>query len=270
MSIRQYRPRGGRRRQIDNKKNLLLYGLLALSIALQMTYPLVHGDLLRTITIATVYCAAVAMITHSFFAFGARFAITFAILTFGYALGVEILGSKSGWPFGTYHYDSSLGAAIAGVPILVPFAWMMLTYPLLIAARKVGKSWVFLYGGLGLMAWDLFLDPQMVSAHRWVWEFHANATPFAPMVPLSNSFGWLLSGMGLMALLHWALPKDRRKGGAILTVPNIFLTWTWFSGVIGNLFFFHRPGLALFAGVIFALILAPYFFAQYLGQPDNY
>jgi putative membrane protein len=270
MSIRHYRPRGNRRRAFDRKKNILLYGLLLISIALQMAYPLVHGNLLREITIATVYSAAFLMITHSFFAFGARFALTFTVLTFGYALAVEILGSKSGWPFGSYKYDSSLGVAIAGVPILVPFAWMMLAYPLLLAARKVGKSWVFLYGGLGLMSWDLFLDPQMVSAHRWSWSFQGSATPFAPMIPLSNSFGWLLTGMGLIALLHWALPQDRRKNGAKLTIPNTFLAWTWFSGVVGNIFFFHRPGLGIVAGLIFGALLAPYFFALRFGRPDLY
>jgi putative membrane protein len=270
MSIRQYRPRATSRRNLSGNKATFLYILFAVAIALQIMYPLVHGDLLTTITIFTVYSAAAVMFLHSYFAFGARFAFSFLFLTFAYALAVEIIGSKTGWPFGTYKYDHSLGFSIADVPLLVPFAWMMLTYPLLIAARKVGKSWVFLYGGLGLMTWDLFLDPQMVAANRWSWKFTGASIPFAKEIPLSNSAGWLFTGMGLMALLHWALPKDRRKYGASLAIPNIFLGWTLFSGIIGNLFFFHRPGIALVAGALFGAVLAPYFFALRFGRPDSY
>jgi len=270
MSIRQYRPRATSRRNLSGNKATFLYILFAVAIALQIMYPLVHGDLLTIITIFTVYSAAAVMFLHSYFAFGARFAFSFLFLTFAYALAVEIIGSKTGWPFGTYKYDHSLGFSIADVPLLVPFAWMMLTYPILIAARKVGKSWVFLYGGLGLMTWDLFLDPQMVAANRWSWKFSGASIPFAKEIPLSNSAGWLFTGMGLMALLHWALPKDRRKHGASLAIPNIFLGWTLFSGIIGNLFFFHRPGIALVAGALFGAVLAPYFFALRFGRPDSY
>lgn len=270
MSIRQYRPRATRRRNLSGNKATFLYILFAVAITLQIMYPLVHGDLLTTITIFTVYSAAAVMFLHSYFAFGARFAFSFLFLTFAYALAVEIIGSKTGWPFGAYKYDHSLGFAIAGVPLLVPFAWVMLTYPLLIAARKVGESWVFLYGGLGLMAWDLFLDPQMVDAGRWSWKFTGPSIPFEKEIPLSNSAGWLFTGMGLMALLHWALPKGRRKHGASLAIPNIFLGWTLFSGIIGNFFFFHRPGVALVAGALFGAVLAPYFFALRFGRPDNY
>jgi len=120
------------------------------------------------------------------------------------------------------------------------------------------------------MAWDLFLDPQMVKAQRWSWVLDGRSTPFAPEIPLSNSAGWLFAGMGLMGLLHWALPADRRKNGATLFVPNAFLAWTLFSGIIGNLFFFHRPGIAIFAGAILGAVLAPYFFAIRFGRPDTF
>jgi uncharacterized membrane protein len=235
-----------------------------------MAYPLVHGEVLRLVTIATVICGATTMVLHSHFAYGPRFALTLLLLTVPYALGVEMIGTKSGWPFGTYHYDHSLGLSIASVPLIVPLAWLMMSYPILIVARRMGGSWVFLYGGFGLMTWDLFLDPQMVSAHRWSWVVHGRSTPFAPEIPLSNSAGWLFAGMGLMALLHWVLPKERRKNGAALFIPNAFLIWSLFSGIIGNLLFFHRPGVALLAGALFGAVLAPYFFELRFGRPDSF
>ena len=115
--------------------------------------------------------------------------------------------------------------------------------PVLLAARKVTKNWVFLYGGFGMMAWDLFLDPQKVSAERWRWDFTGSHVPFQPEIPLSNALGWLLTGMGLMAILNAVLRVDRRKISTSTAVPDFFLMWTWFAGVVGNLFFFDRTPL---------------------------
>jgi putative membrane protein len=152
------------------------------------------------------------------------------------------------------------------VPLIVPFAWLMMAHPVLLISRRVTRHWVFIYGGTALMAWDLFLDPMMVAAHRWSWTFTGSHVPFEPEIPLSNAAGWLFAGMGLIALLHVSLPRERKKQGAEFTAVDIFLSWTLFSGVVGNLFFFDRPGVALFAGAIFALILAPYAIARWLGQ----
>ena len=156
-----------------------------------------------------------------------------------------------------------------GVPLVVPFAWVMLAHPVLLAARKVTKNWVFLYGGFGMMAWDLFLDPQMVSAERWTWDFTGSHVPFQPEIPLSNAFGWLLTGMGLMAILNAVLRVDRRKVSTSTAVPDFFLMWTWFAGVVGNLFFFDRTGVAFLGGLVFGLFLLPYIFLLRFGPPAN-
>jgi putative membrane protein len=174
---------------------------------------------------------------------------------------------KTGWPFGTYEYDPTLGPQLFDVPLVVPFAWAMIAHPILCAARRLAGNWVFLYGGFGLMAYDLFLDPQMVTAGRWTWEVTGSHVPFTPEVPLSNAFGWLLSGMALIAILHLALPRDRRKVSASFITIDIFLIWTWFAGVVSNLFFFNRPGIAFIFGATFGAVLAPYIFSRWLGRP---
>ena len=268
MSIRQYRPRSNRRHGISANQNLGLYLLLILAIAIQISYPLVSGNVLRFVTIFTVITGALLMLAHSLLSYGFRYFATFTSVTFIFALLVEIIGSKTGWPFGSYVYDDSLGIKIAGVPVLVPFAWIMMTHPVLIAARKTIPSWAFLYGGAGLMVWDLFLDPQMVAAGRWTWNVVGPHVPFQPEIPLSNTAGWLFAGMGLMALLNLILPKERRKTGVNSTIPDLFLGWILFSGVVGNLFFFDRIGVALFAGLAFALWIAPYLFVISFGKPD--
>jgi uncharacterized membrane protein len=214
-----------------------------------------------------VYWAAGAMALHALLAYGARYAFTYLGTTVVFALLVESVGVKTGWPFGTYEYDPSLGHTIAGVPYVVPFAWVMMAHPVLIAARRVAGNWVFLYGGYAMAAWDLFLDPQMVAANRWRWTFDGAHVPYQPEIPLSNTFGWLLAGMALIAILHQILPRDRRKSSASFGAVDIWLAWTFFGGVVSNLFFFDRPGIAFFGGIAFALFFLPYAFSRWLGRP---
>jgi putative membrane protein len=269
MSLRQFYPKRNSRHQVSSWKMAILYITIAIAILLQISYPLIDGESLRIVTIATVYWAAAAMCIHAVLAYGIKYASIFVSTTFTYALVVEQIGSKTGWPFGNYEYSGTLGYQIYGVPLVVPFAWVMIAHPLLIAARKITKNWVFLYGGLAMMAWDLFLDPQMVASERWLWDFSGSHVPFQPEIPLSNMFGWLLTGMGLMAILNKFLQVDRRKTKTSTVVPDLFLFWTLFSGIVGNIFFFDRPGVALFGGVVFGLVLIPYIFVLRFGPPTN-
>jgi putative membrane protein len=118
-----------------------------------------------------------------------------------------------------------------------------------------------------MAAWDLFLDPQMVAANRWRWTFDGAHVPFQPEIPLSNTFGWLLTGMALIAILHQILPRDRRKSSASFGAVDVFLVWTFFAGIVSNLFFFHRPGTAFFGGIAFAVFFIPYSFSRWFGRP---
>ncbi len=269
MTIRNYRPRQIARRSTSRKQLFLLYlGVLGV-IGTQIAYPLVHGNILRDVTLATVYVGAFTMIFHSYLVYGPLFAVVFAVITFAYSLGIEAVGVRTGWPFGRYHYDHSLGVQVGGVPLLVPFAWMMLSYPLFIAARRAATHWVFLYGGIGLMIWDLFLDPQMVDAGRWSWKIVGPHVPYEPQIPLSNAAGWLFTGMGLMALLQKLLPRDRRKKSISSMAPDIVLIWTLIGGVVGNIFFFHHTHIGVFVGSIYFVYLSPYLFQLRFGRPDS-
>jgi putative membrane protein len=268
MSIRNYRPRRDARRSISPSKNFILLAVLTVALGLQISYPLAEGEALRLITIATVYWAAGAMLLHSLFAYGWNYALRFLFITFFYALIIEQIGLRTTWPFGSYEYSPSLGYQIYGVPLVVPFAWIMMAHSVFIAARRLAPKLVFLVGGYGLMAWDFFLDPQMVSAGRWTWEVTGSHVPFQPEIPLSNAFGWLLTGMGLMALLHFALPRERRSLGSSRAVPEFFLAWTWIGGIVANLFFFDRPGVALLGGIALGALVVSYFLAVRYGRRD--
>ncbi len=265
MSVRHYNYRR-RRHGISQRARFTLGTALALTILLQMIYPLVSGETLRIITIATIYVGATAMVLHAYLSFGAKYASRYLILAALFGYFIELLGVHTGWPFGVYQYDSSLGVALFGVPLVVPFAWVMMIHPCLVAARRVTTKWTFLYGGALLAGWDLFLDPLMVSAGRWTWEVTGAHIPFVPDIPLSNFFGWLLSGCAIVALLNVVLPFERRKESASLRAVTFLLAWVLFSGFIGNIFFFDRPGLAFMGAAFFGAFATPFIYKNWLGE----
>ncbi len=265
MSIRHFTPRR-RRHGISQRARVALGGALGLTILLQIAYPLIEGELLRVVTIATIYVGATSMLLHAYLSYGVKYLLRYFPITVLFGYFIELLGVKSGWPFGEYYYDPSLGVAIFGVPLVVPFAWVMMVHPVLCAARRVTMRWTFLYGGALLAAWDLFLDPLMVSAGRWHWTVDGSHVPFSPEIPLSNLFGWLLTGCAIISLLNLVLPFERRRESASLRAVTILLSWVGFSGLVGNLFFFDRPGLAIFAFTVYGALAIPYIFKSALGE----
>jgi hypothetical protein len=74
--------------------------------------------------------------------------------------------------------------------------------------------------------------------------------------------------MGLMALLNFYLPKERRSLGTSRAVPEFFLFWSWLGGIIANLFFFDRPGVALLAGFALGVVVIWYALSVKLGRND--
>ncbi len=87
---------------------------------------------------------------------------------------VERVGTQTGVPFGRYQYSGDLRPQIAGVPAIVPLAWLAMALPAreaahsALGARSSAPGRV-LVGAAALTAWDLFLDPQMVGEGYWRW-----------------------------------------------------------------------------------------------------
>ena len=119
---------------------------------------------------------------------------------------VEAVGTHTGFPFGRYAYDNSLGTRLLRVPLVIPLAWTMMAWPALAAARRLVEqpALVAVVGGWALASWDLFLDPQMVAAGHWHW---AHTSPGLQGIPLTNYVGWLAVSIVLMAILDRIVPR---------------------------------------------------------------
>jgi len=291
----------------------------ALTVLAQVSYPLLAGPALTVSTVVTVVAFAAASLSHAAWAFGPRAAALTGLCAAGLGLLSEAVGVATGLPFGGYRYAASLGWQLAGVPLVVPLAWTMMAYPAVLLARLLARRpgeqpgeqaggtapsqrrrlVVALTGGWTLAAWDLFLDPQMVSAGHWTWTSPQLHLPGVPGIPLSNGAGWLLVGTVIVAALDRVLPAVPRVPVAALpspggagtpghegrsrgtgrpgrhpgmtwsrpfdAVPAALLAWTWLGSTLANLAFFDRPAVAGYGVVAMAVTVGPYLLAVRRG-----
>ncbi len=215
---------------------------LALWVLTMITLPILgwilgEGYLIRGMAFGVIMQAA-AVLVILYYAWGwVRTLKTFAIVV-ALSYLAEFIGSSTGIPFGKYQYTDLLQPQLAGVPLLIPLAWMMMLPPAWAIARTIlGESrsrWGFvLLSALAFTTWDLFLDPQMVGWGFWVWE-----SPGAYFgIPLSNYLGWIV----VSALISLAAnPKDLPVGPL-----SLVYVLTWLLQTIGQGIFWSQPGPAV-------------------------
>lgn len=183
--------------------------------------------------LSTLVMAAPALVGLALYLGAARGVLAFACVgLFGY--GIETLGVVSGFPYGGFSYSDALGMKLFGlVPYLLPVSYV----PLVIGAVAAGVS-VFRTFGLGasrlrvallsaalLVLVDALLDPGAVALGFWSWE--ADGLYYG--IPLSNYFGWLLSGFIASYLL--LLFGDWSRRPQPLTLDGLILASAFWVGV---------------------------------------
>lgn len=246
--------------------------LAAAAILAQIAYPLLDGAALAIATVVGVALFATAGVVHCASTSGPAAAARLVIVGAGIGLAVEVVGLRTGVPFGRYAYGTTLGPTLLGVPLVVPLAWVMIAYPCLVLARRfvsvrrpagTGPLPVALIGAGAMTAWDVFLDPQMVAAGHWSWQDPEPGLPGVPAVPLSNFAGWFAVALVLIAALDRALPVTPGRAHG---VPATLLAWTWLGSTVANLAFFGRPAVAGYGFVALGAFTWPYL-AGLRGSP---
>lgn len=153
-----------------------------------------------------VVLGALAALVHAAGRVSAWKAVLLFVLGSGIALGSELLGTSTGFPFGPYAYTPLLGFMILDkVPFPIPISWFYMIYAsLAICGRllpvrddvRTRLVWS-LVGGAILTAWDVSMDPAMVKTNHWVWFVDG----FFYGMPLSNWFGWYVTGV----VISWVM-----------------------------------------------------------------
>jgi uncharacterized membrane protein len=171
----------------------------------------------------------------------ARTALTaLAILILGW--GVEYLGSHTGFPFGRYHYTDRLRPQLGHVPLLIPVAWLMMLPAAWAIGQAIagGRRLLFIAASaLAFTAWDLFLDPQMVTWQLWLWDQPGGYFG----IPWVNYLGWFGAAAAITAV---AAPAPLPVGQLELVYA---ITWLLETVGLGILWRQAGPALCGFAGM---------------------
>ncbi len=250
--------------------------LAVATVGLQIAYPPSSPATRSTLSVVTVLVFAAAGVADALRVGGVRAAG--GLLASGAVLGgaAEVLGVHTGWPFGAYAYTGTLGPQALGVPLVVPLAWTMATWPAWRVAGLIGagaslgrrsRRWLRWLGGTwALASWDLFLDPQMVAGGHWRWLHPRPALPGIDAIPLSNDLGWLLTAAVVVAALEALVGRRLDPADPPGLVVGLLAGWTWIGGIVANAVFFHRPGVALVGGVAMGLVAIPVIQGQLAGR----
>ena len=161
----------------------------------------------------TVVLGAIAGIAHAVSRLGGRRAALIFVSAFTISLSAELTGTGTGYPFGPYSYTTQLGYLIGGrVPFNIPTSWFFMLYAsLAICGRflrtddsSLGRWRWAAVGAFVLTAWDVSMDPAMVSTTHWLWHLPPPNTGSALHrlfladlfygMPVTNWLGWLLTG----------------------------------------------------------------------------
>jgi putative membrane protein len=174
-------------------------------------------------------------------------ALSVAALVAATGWAIEAVGHTTGFPFGGYNYTPVLQPQLAGVPLLIPLAWMMMmpsswAIAHILTRRLTGPKRTVAFvlcSMLAFTAWDLFLDPQMVGWNLWTWDDPSGFTYFG--IPWSNYAGWLFSSALITVV---ALPLMRLERLPLTPLLQVYAL-TLALECIGLLVFWGMPGPAL-------------------------
>ena len=185
--------------------------------------------LLGTLTLRPYVFAFVALFVVAGIAdLGWRRTLLFAAWVWPVAWLAEFSSTRTGLPFGLYHYTGVTHGQeiyLADVPLMDSLSFTFLAYASLCLARAalagrdraVSAPGLALLSGTVMMLLDVVVDPLAVRGDRWflgrIFFYPAGGAYFG--VPISNFLGWIFVGtVGVGGYLALSGLERRRAGTA--------------------------------------------------------
>ncbi|MBS9371677.1 carotenoid biosynthesis protein [Rhodococcus sp. B50] len=214
------------------------------AVLAQIAYPLTEGDARDAATVAVVALLTVACLIHAALNRGLTFAVVLFVSSAGIGYLSEVVGTMTGYPYGCYSYVTDrLGPAAFDVPLVVPLAWSAGLYPVWCVASRLVRNGPGRVAAVtvGMLGWDLYLDPQMVADGHWSW-CNGGGLPGVEHIPLTNYAGWLLVAAIMATVLVLVDSRsDRADTPRHDGVPIALFLWTWLGSALAHSVFLHAP-----------------------------
>jgi uncharacterized membrane protein len=116
--------------------------------------------------------------------------LLWALLVVAVSFSIETIGVKTGKIFGVYGYGDILWPQIAGVPIAIGFAWllMMLSSTAFMQRLPAIKQWQIFPRAVVIAVlmtyFDFMMEPAAIKLGYWTWASES--------VPLQNYLAWFI------------------------------------------------------------------------------
>ena len=152
--------------------------------------------------------------------------IVFFAVCFIVGISVEIIGTSTGWLFGSYNYGKVLGPGIAGVPLLIGINWFIIMYCCGVSVqmlltrlstklseemgrpvKTIQRISIVVDGATLAVLFDYLMEPVAVKLGYWQWLDSGE-------IPLYNYICWFVISMVLLYTFH-RLPFEKNNKFAV-------------------------------------------------------
>ena len=136
----------------------------------------------------------------------------------------EIIGVKTGFPYGEYFYTETLGIKIFDVPIVLISSWIIITtFSLdILNSLHLNKFFFPILFSIISTTYDLLIDPLMSGPLNY-WEWNNHGDHFG--IPVSNFLGWIIVS-ALIGCLPWKNYETNKFSLIISFSLPIFFVYT--------------------------------------------
>lgn len=131
---------------------------------------------------------------------------------------VEVLGVHTGFPFGQYYYNSTLGPHLFAVPPVIGINWIMLVVASVSVLSLVVKHrlLVSLLAATLMLGLDFLIEPVAISTGMWNWLGGA--------IPVSNYVAWFVVALLMTLQFSLGTPQRSTVGKWVLLMQLLFFT----------------------------------------------
>ena len=150
--------------------------------------------------------------------------VIFAIIAiFGFF--VEVIGVNTGYIFGGYVYESTLGWKLFNTPLIIGINWLILSYSVVYTFSRFIKQKIIIafLGACVLLLLDILIEPVAMNYGFWTWDNN--------MVPLKNYVAWFYISFFLCYIISLYKGESKNKLATYLLILQ-FIFFGIFNFVI--------------------------------------
>lgn len=143
------------------------------------------------------------------------------VFLFSYILGysIELLGIKTGFPFGNYYYGHSLGPRLFDVPLVIGVNWFLMVMGGGYLAKRVVQNKVarIIMAALFMVIVDFLIESIAPQLNYWYWK--------DDIVPFANFAGWFVVAILMQIVFFTFMSNSTNKLG----IPYIVVVTVFFG-----------------------------------------